>query len=679
MPKLESFLNPKSVAIIGASSNPAKLGWQILANLKSAGFSGDIYPVNPHETEILGLRTYQNISDLKTKVNLAIVVIPAALVVAEIQKAASAGLKNLVIISAGFGEAGKAGKALEAEIKQLAEKYDLNILGPNCLGFINYRFRLNTTFANTFGSEEGKKNHNIAFLSQSGAIGSAVLDWTKNKNIGFSLFVSLGNKAVLNENDFLEYLLDDKDSDLVVAYLEEISEGGRFLNLVSRLAKTKPVAILKAGRTAAGGVAAMSHTGSLAGSSEAVQAALLRSGAIILNDMNELFNLMRLIKKPLHLSNSDLYLISNAGGPLVISTDEISLSNLNLPHLSVDIKKKLTQFLPDFSHIDNPLDVLGDATSERYEKVLSILLAKPEVQTMLILLTPQSGTDVKNIAEVIGRFSLKYPEKLLVTSFMGGVAVSEGKKILAEYLVPNFDYPEDAIRVLKHYLGYQQNQKSLVVYKPVKVSKLSDSKVSGLWDYLATKNLLDEYGIKTVKTLKVGDKPLSIKYPLVAKIVGPQVIHKSEAQAIFLNLQTAAELKKIKRQPLLKDKANYLVAQEMVTGGLEMILGFKRDDNFGPVIIVGWGGIYTETIKDVALFLAEDNTRLIKEKIKQLKVYNLIAGTRGQTAFDFVALIENIKKLVLLAQSHPEIKELDINPAFVLRSGFVAADWRIIS
>ncbi len=350
-----------------------------------------------------------------------------------------------------------------------------------------------------------------------------------------------------------------------------------------------------------------------------------------------------------------------------------------MPSLPADTKKKLTQFLPNFSHIDNPLDVLGDATSERYEKVLNTLLARPEVNTMLILLTPQSGTDVKNIAEVIGRFSLKYPEKLIVTSFIGGVAVSEGKKILAEYLVPNFDYPEDAIRVLKHYLSYQKNQKSLVVYKPVKANKLSDSKVSGLWDYLATKNLLDKFGIKTVKTLKVEDKSLSIKYPLVAKIVGPQVIHKSEARAIFLNISTAAELKKIKRQPLLKAKGNYLIAQEMVSGGLEIILGLKRDDNFGPVIIVGWGGIYTETIKDAALFLAEDNTRLIKEKIKQLKVYNLMVGTRGQGSFDLEALVVNIKKLVLLAQSHPEIKELDINPAFVLRSGFVAADWRIIS
>ena len=678
MSKLESFLNPKSVAIVGASSNPAKLGWQILANLKSAGFSGDIYPVNPHETEILGLKAYQNISELKTKVDLAIVVIPAALVGAEIEKVANVGIKNLVIISAGFGEAGTAGKALEAEIKQLAETHGLNILGPNCLGFINYRFRLNTTFANTFGSEEGKKNHNIAFLSQSGAIGSAVLDWTKNKNIGFSLFVSLGNKAVLNENDFLEYLLNDKDSDLVMAYLEEISEGSRFLNLVSRLAKIKPVAILKAGRTAAGSAAAMSHTGSLAGSNEAVKAALLRSGAIILNDMNELFNLMRLVKKPLHLSNSDLYLISNAGGPLVISTDEISLSNLTLPALSVDTKKKLAAILPDFGHIDNPLDILGDATSERYGKVLSILLAKTEVQTMLILLTPQSGTDSKNIAEVIGRFSLKYPEKLIGCGFIGGVAIGDGKKILAEYLVPTFDYPEDAIRVLKHYLGYQKNKKSLLVYKPVK-AKLPESKISGLWDYLTTKNLLDKYGIKTVKTLKVERGPLKIKYPLVAKIVGPQVIHKSEAQAIFLNLQTEAELKKIKRHPLLKDKANYLVVQEMVTGGLEIILGFKRDDNFGPVIVVGWGGIYTETIKDSALFLAEDNTCLIKNKIKQLKIYNLIAGTRGQRAFDFESLVENIKKLVLLAQTHPEIKELDINPAFILPSGFVAADWRIIS
>lgn len=678
MNKLESFLSPKSVAIIGASSSPAKLGWQILANLKSAGFSGNIYPINPHEAEIMGLKAYQSISDLKGLVDLAIVVIPAALVLEEVKKAAVAGIHNLVIISAGFGESGEKGKMIEAEIKRIARENDLNILGPNCLGFINYRFRLNTTFANTFGAEEGKKNHNIAFLSQSGAIGSAVLDWTKNKNIGFSLFVSLGNKAVLDENDFFEYLLNDKSSDLVVAYLEEISDGQRFMNLVSRLSKIKPVAILKAGRTVAGGAAAMSHTGSLAGSSEAVLAALSRSGAIILNDMDELFNLMRLIKKPLELSNSDLYLISNAGGPLVISTDEAFESNLSLPKLSAAQKNQIAKVLPGFSRIENPLDILGDATSERYEAVLAALLVDPKVQTLLILLTPQSSTDVKNIAEVIGRFSLKYPEKLIVTSFIGGVAIGEGKKVLAEYLVPNFDYPEEAIRVLKYYLGYQKNKKSLAVFKPQKEVSVQPS-VSGLWDYLETKKLLDKYGIKTVKTVKVEKAVPKMKYPAVAKVVGPKVVHKSEARAIFLNLKNESELKKVLKNPLLKTKDNYLVAQEMVAGGLEIILGFKRDENFGPLVVIGWGGIYTEIIKDVSLFIAEDNVRLIKEKVRQLKVCRLIEGARGQEALDLEALVENIRKLVILSLEHPEIKELDINPAFVLRRGFVAADWRIIS
>lgn len=678
MNKLESFLSPKSVAIIGASSSPAKLGWQILANLKSAGFSGNIYPINPHETEIMGLKTHQSISDLAGLVDLAVVVIPAALVLEEVKKAADAGVNNLVIISAGFGESGEKGKIIEAEIKRIAQENNMNILGPNCLGFINYRFRLNTTFANTFGSEEGQKNHNIAFLSQSGAIGSAVLDWTKNKNIGFSLFVSLGNKAVLDENDFFEYLLTDKNSDLVVAYLEEISDGKRFMNLVSRLSKVKPVAILKAGRTAAGGAAAMSHTGSLAGSSEAVLAALARSGAIILNDMNELFNLMRLIKKPLELSNSDLYLISNAGGPLVISTDEAFDSNLSLPKLSAVQKSQIAKVLPGFSRIENPLDILGDATSERYEAVLAALLSNPKIQTLLILLTPQSSTDTKNIAEVIGRFSLKYPEKLIVTSFIGGVAIGDGKKVLAEYLVPNFDYPEEAIRILKYYLGYQKNKKSLAVFKPQKMVPVQ-ANASGLWDYLETKKLLDKYGIKTVKTVKVEKTVPKMKYPVVAKVVGPKVVHKSEARAIFLNIQNEKELKKVLKNPLLKSKDNYLVAQEMVIGGLEIILGFKRDDNFGSLMVVGWGGIYTEVIKDVSLFIAEDNIRLIREKVRQLKVCRLIEGARGQEALDLEALVENIRKLVVLSLEHPEIKELDINPAFVLRRGFVAADWRIIS
>jgi acetyltransferase len=675
MNQISSLLEPKSVAIIGASSNPAKLGWQILSNLKQAGFSGNIYPINLKESQILGYQAYGSISELTGKVDLAVVVIPAQFVLAELKKVAQAGCHNVIIISAGFGEAGAAGQKMENEIKFLAQEYKLNILGPNCLGLINYNSRLNLTFAK-MQKEEVKKGHNIAFLSQSGAIGSAVLDWTANKNIGFSLFVSLGNKAGLNETDFFEYLLTDKKTDLVVLYLEEISAGSKWLNLVSRLSQIKPVAILKAGRTNSGISAAKSHTGSLAGDSAITATALERSGAIILRDLNEMFNLMRLIKKPLDLNGSGLHIVSNAGGPVVLSADEAAVQGLALPDLSPTVSKKIAKILPSFGHARNPLDILGDATSERYGQALEVLLADSTVQALLVLLTPQSGTDSKNIAEIVGQYSLKYPNKLVVTSFMGALAISDSKKILADYLVPNFDYPEEAIRVLAHYLNWQKQKKTLAVYNPAQEGGFTGRK-AGLWDYLESQKLLAQNKIQTVKTVTTFSQ---LKYPAVVKIVGPKIVHKSEAQAIHLNVANLAGLKKIlSGSKLLKQKGNYAVAQTMVKDGLELIIGCKRDANFGPVVVIGWGGIYTEIIKDAQMFLAEDNSKMILTALKRLKVYNLLRGARGDKGYDIAALVKLISQVVKLIQSQREIKELDLNPVFVLRRGTLVADWRLIS
>lgn len=675
MNQISSFLEPKSVAIIGASSNPAKLGWQILSNLKQAGFSGNVYPINLKESQILGYQAYSSISELKGRVDLAVVVIPAPLVLAELKKIAQADCHNVIIISAGFGEAGAAGQKMEKEIKALAQEYNLNILGPNCLGLINYNSRLNLTFAK-MQKEEIKKGHNIAFLSQSGAIGSAVLDWTANKNIGFSLFVSLGNKAGLNETDFFEYLLADQKTDLVVLYLEEISSGSKWLNLVSRLSKVKPVAILKAGRTSSGISAAKSHTGSLAGDAAITVMALERSGAIVLRDLNEMFNLMRLVKKPLDLKNPGLHIVSNAGGPVVLSADEAAEQGLSLPSLNPATTKKISKILPSFGHARNPLDVLGDATSERYGQALEVLLADSTVSALLVLLTPQSGTDSQNIAEIIGQYSLKYPDKLVVTSFMGALAISASKKVLADYLVPNFNYPEEAIRVLTHYLKWQKQKKTLAVYSPGERADLNDRR-PGLWDYLESQELLAQSGIQTVKTVT---KFSQLKYPAAVKIVGPKIVHKSEAQAIHLNIANAAGLKKIlSGNKLLKQAGNYAVAQTMVKDGLELIIGCKRDANFGPVIVIGWGGIYTEIIKDARMFLAEDNSKIILAALKDLKVYSLLRGARGDKGYDIAALVKLIGRVVKLVQSHNEIKELDLNPVFVLRRGALVADWRLIS
>ncbi|MDD3931841.1 MAG: CoA-binding protein [Eubacteriales bacterium] len=374
--KINKFLNPKYIAVIGASSDSTKVGRKIFDNLR-LNKKSKVFPINNKEKKIAGFLAYQDVSNLPIKDwegLLVIIAIPAKFVLDEIKKASKIGVKNFVIVSAGFKEIGGLGVKMEKDILDLARKEKLNILGPNCLGFINNKISLNATFSNFFPDKRIIRKNNIAFLSQSGAIGSAVLDWVANKNIGLSYFISLGNKAVLNENDFFEYFYQDKNTDLIVAYLEEVSQGPRFLELVSKIIKTKPVAILKAGKTEAGSKMASSHTGSLAGSHEITLLALKKSGAIILENINELYNLMRLVKGPIKDISGKLAIVSNAGGPAVLATDEVSLQKMSLTNFSSKTKNDLKNNLPVFANIKNPLDILGDAGPDRFAQSLKIIL-----------------------------------------------------------------------------------------------------------------------------------------------------------------------------------------------------------------------------------------------------------------------------------------------------------------
>ena len=653
---IKRFLNPRSIAIIGASNNKQKIGAQILQNIKSGGFTGRLAPVNPHEKVIGGLKAYQKISDINYRIDLAIIVIPAPLVVAEVKSCALLGVKNIIIISAGFGEMGAAGQQAETEIKVIAYKYKINILGPNCLGFINSKFNLNATFANFLPDENIVRRNNIAFLSQSGAIGSAVLDWSADRNIGFSYFISLGNKAVLDENDFLQYLLKDKQTELVVAYLEEIKHGEQFMNLASRLSKIKPVAVLKAGQTKTGAQAALSHTGSLAGENAALITGLKRAGVIILEDMSELFNLMRLIKKPLGRHNSDLYIVSNAGGPLVLAIDAAA-------------KNKLL--------VTGYMDLLGDAQSPRYQSAIKEVLKKKKADNLLVLLTPQSGTDVEKIAEVIGSLAKKYPQKLICTSFIGGPTISAGKRVLAKYSVPNFDYPEEAIKVLAHYLNQQKEAASLKIYPAPKAQRKFIARQETL-DYVDSLKLLKKYGISVVDTMKVQNNFRTVEYPAIVKIVGPELVHKTEAGAIFKVENKEEVIKIIASNKLLANPKNYAIVQEKISEGLELIVGFKRDVAFGPIIIVGQGGIYTEIFKDLSLETGDLDERRALAMVKSLKFYPIIKGVRGQAGYDVNSLVKVILSVAKLAQANPQVRELDINPLFLKRRGAVAADGRVV-
>jgi len=539
-------------------------------------------------------------------------------------------------------------------MKDLARKYKINILGPNCLGLISSQARLNATFAE---KTEFEKDAAAALISQSGAVGSAVLDFLAGKNIGLNSFVSLGNKAVMDESDFFEYLGDNKKINLVVAYLESIVDGGKFMSAASRLALKKPLAILKAGRTSAGAKAAMSHTGSLAGSNVAIQTGLKRAGVIILDSLEDLFDLLILSEHERDLDGDlSLNIISNAGGALVLSVDA-----------AVERQIKL----------DVTRDIIGDADAERYRKNLAEVLKTSKAAAVLILLTPQTSTEIEKTAEVIIDLQKKYPRKLLLASFIGGKSLFKAEKILGANGIPTFKYPERAVRVVDAYFDYLKARKTLKAYNGKTDSRLEPKNIQ--LDYLKSFALLKKYKIPVVKTTRVDLNNLrAAKYPAILKIVGPKLIHKTDAKAIFLNIKTAEEATKaLKSSPAFKEAENYAVIQERASGQ-ELILGFKRDKAFGPLIMLGQGGIYTEVLKDIVFEVDDLDLRRAQEMITGLKIYPILNGARGAKPLAIDALAQALVNLADLAKKNPDISELDINPLFIDEAGVKAADIRII-
>lgn len=682
---LNYFFNPRAVAVVGASNNPEKLGRQILDNIIKGGFKGCVYPINLKAGRIAGLKAYPGISALPRKEFASLLVtiaIPAPLVLDEIKKCAALGIKNIVIISAGFKEAGAVGQKLEEAIAQVAKKHQLNILGPNCLGLINTWHKLNATFA-----AANKETGNSALLSQSGAIGAAALDWLKIKDFNFGYFISLGNKTVLDENKILEYLAADKRIDLIIAYLEEIKDGRRFMELVSRLVKHKPVAVLKAGTSMAGSRLALSHTGSLTGSTAAVKTGVERAGAIWLENLEELFNLLLLFRKESwhNTGAQELYVMTNAGGAAVLTVDEISRQNIPF---------------------GRSLDLLGDANAGRYRDALQKMLTDKKINNLLVLLTPQTSTEPLKTAQAIIALAKKYPHKLIMTSFMGGEAVAPSRKFLAKNNIPTFDYPEEAVRSFKKLINYKITLKNLKPYQtpalksksaiktifpakaihPIKVVSTAGiiSPIKAV-DYLASFALLLQYKIPVIKTVHYSAARLAVyKYPAVLKITGPDFWHKIDKGGVITNLKTETELRlaavRLQKQNhrALANPLNYLVVQEQAVKFQEIILGFKSDATFGPIMMIGQGGIYTEVFKDFKLAISDLDLNRALELIQSLKIYPILNGGRGQKKYDLKALASALVNLARLANEHPEISELDINPLFVFEKGVAGGDVRVI-
>jgi acetyltransferase len=677
---LSTLLNPESVAVIGASSNPEKLGYQILNNLITGGYKGKIFPINLTEKKIKGKKAFGSIQDVKEDVDLAVIVIPASAVPAVLQECVDKGVENAVIISAGFSEGGREGKKREKEIKNIAEKYDINILGPNCLGVINANIGMNATFAAGKRQISGRNpGFRLAVISQSGAIGSAVLDWVADKPFALSHFVSLGNKAGVNENDLLEYFSQDKNTDAVALYLEEISDGQRFMEIVSRLTPIKPVIVLKAGLTEAGSRAGLSHTGSMTGSEEAIIAGLQRSGSLMARSLGEFMDLLELIGKKGRPGAGDVYIASNAGGPLVVMTDELERNGITLGKFTSRVCRELSEEMPSSVALQNPLDIIGDADAFRYKKALEAILRDKKVKNVLVLLTPQTSTEPEKTARELVEMSKKYKDKLILASFIGGESLVKAKKILEKSSVIHFEQPEQAARLLKNSKLFHQTQKNLKPYKYRKTEQIEKKNIQK--DYMDSFRLLNDFGIPTVDSVAVkSEKDLAkISYPIALKAVGPGIIHKTDKEFIALNIADKKEAKKVwKGFQASLGKDDYCVVQPMISSGVEVLLGFKRDEKFGPLLTVGAGGIYTEIMKDVQLEVDDVDMSRAKEMIKKLRIYPLLQGARGGEKADIKELAKTIVKTAELARKHPEIFELDINPLFVSPEGVWATDVRVI-
>jgi acetyltransferase len=692
---LEKFLNPKSVAIIGAACEEGKVGHVILDNILEAGFKGSLYAVNPKTDEIHGVKSYPSILDIKSLVDLAVIVTPAKTVPSLIEQSGQKGVKAAIIISAGFKETSLEGAALEKEAVSVAKKYGLRLLGPNCLGLINAHTGLNASFTRV-----GPLQGNIAFISQSGALQTAILDWSRQVGLGFSKFISLGNKADLNEVDFLESLERDNQTDVICMYLEGVSNGRRFLKVAGRIALKKPLIVLKAGRTTAGAKAVSSHTGTLAGSTRAYTAAFTQAGVIQVDSLEQLFSYAHTLScQPLPKGNK-FGILTNAGGPAILASDFASKSALRVASLENKTVKALSSFLPAAANVYNPVDLLGDALADRYEKALELLEKDKNAASILAILTPQAMTEIEKTAKLLSKKS-KNTKKPFIAAFMGGAEIQKAVEILKKNKIPNYIYPEDAVKAIGSLVTYSKIiKRPKAQYKKFEADTLLVKKIISKaqkeqrvnLSYLEANTILTAYGIEVPKNFLAKNEEEAeiiaekIGYPIALKVVSPDILHKTDIGGVKLNLFNKEEVAD-GFQKILNNAAKFMpqanvegiLVQEMIKEGEETIVGISADPQFGPLVLFGLGGIYVEVLKDVSFRIAPLSIMDVKKMLGEVKSYLLLTGARGRNPGDVKAVEEAILRVSQLVTDIKDIVEMDINPLMVKDEGegAIAADVRI--
>lgn len=692
---LAALFEPGSVAVIGASATPGKIGNIIVSNLLDAGYTGKIYPVNPDPGEILGLPVTQNAADLPEGLDLAVIAIPPSAVVEVMKDLAARKVKAVAIITAGFREVGREGYYLEEEIAKIALDNDIALLGPNCLGLIATDSKLNASFANGY-PESG----HIAFFSQSGALCVSILDWALGNNIGFSKFISLGNKAVLDESHMLDYLAEDGQTNVILGYIEGVSDGKRFMESATAMTMKKPVVMIKSGTTASGAKAASSHTGAIAGSNQAYDAAFRQTGVIRVHDVASLFNLATCFSTQPLPKGPNLAIITNSGGPGILAADATEKSGLNLSSLTSRTSEALRKFLPAYASLYNPIDIIGDASAERYAKTLEVVAKDELVHAILVVLSPTASAQVEETAQAIIDIAGKI-DKPIFACFMGDKVVGPGKRMLQDSSVPVYSFPEPAIAGIEAMYEYHERRHrpapaELCIRRDIEAARtvIADARKRNALEIVEfqAQGLLNSYGLPVPKTELARTSQQAVEaaerigYPVVLKIASPQISHKSDVGGVRVNLQDSSEVVAAfmditsRAQRLRKDAfiSGCLVQSMAASGSREVIVGFKRDAQFGPLIIFGLGGVYVEVLKDISARLAPLTLDDAKQMIREIKSYPVLRGVRGEKPVNFEALEEIILIMSQLALDFPEIDEAEFNPVLVNPDGAVVADVRVI-
>ncbi|CUI16634.1 hypothetical protein PNK_1011 [Candidatus Protochlamydia naegleriophila] len=700
--RLDALFHPKAVAVIGAKDTPGSVGCTIMVNLLAGDFKGNIYPVNPKRDQVFGLKAFPTISSVPETIDLAIIVTPAPTVPGIVKECVEAGAKTAIIISAGFKELGAAGQKLEEEILFYASQGPLSIIGPNCLGVMNPILGLNATFAKGMALPG-----QLAFISQSGAMCTAVLDWSLQEKVGFSAFVSIGSMADVNWGTLIDYLGSDPNTHSLLLYMETIGDARSFMTAAREVALEKPIIVIKAGRSQAAAKAAASHTGSLAGSDEVFDAALERIGVLRVNSISELFSMASVLARQPLPKGPRLSIITNAGGPAVLATDATVLNQAELAPVGLKTIQELDTFLPSAWSRSNPIDILGDADAKRYAQTIDVLAHDKQTDGLLVILSPQDMTDASGTAQTLTRFA-HLSDKPLLASWMGGETVETGKTILSEANIPTFNYPDDAARAFATMWRYSQNLKtlyetpaansmawkgeeqSLETVQAIINGVLSDKRA--ILTEFESKQVLDLYGIPVVQTFVAQDSSEAVKladkvgYPVVLKLFSQTITHKTDVGGVKLNLKSPEEVLRafdeILKSVTEKMSAHHfegVTVQKMIKQtGYELILGSSTDPQFGPVLLFGMGGQLVEVFKDRALALPPLNKNLALQLMQKTKIYEALLGVRGRKAVNIELLKEILVRFSQLIVENKRIKECDINPLLVSDEGLVALDARIV-